>query len=57
MGTPGVAFHALETLDERARTLAELSVILAEVGSPPTPTRAPRRSWPRYSTICATVDR
>jgi hypothetical protein len=33
MGTPGVAYHALETLDERARTLAELSVILAEVGS------------------------
>jgi len=33
VGTPGVAYHPLETLDERARTLAELSVILAEVGS------------------------
>jgi hypothetical protein len=31
--TPGVAYHPLETLDERARTLAELSEILAEVGS------------------------
>lgn len=28
-----VAYHALETLDDRARTLAELSEILAEVGS------------------------
>jgi hypothetical protein len=27
MGIPGVAYHALETLDDRARTLAELSVI------------------------------
>jgi hypothetical protein len=33
MATLGVAYHALETLDERARTLAELSVILTEVGS------------------------
>lgn len=33
MATPGVAYHPLETLNERARTLAELSVILAEVGS------------------------
>jgi len=33
MSTPGVAYHALEALDERARTLAELSVILSEVGS------------------------
>ena len=33
MDTLGVAYHPLETLDERARTLAELSVILAEVGS------------------------
>jgi hypothetical protein len=28
-----VAYHPLETMDERARTLAELSVILEEVGS------------------------
>jgi hypothetical protein len=33
VATLGVAYHPLETLDERARTLAELSVILAEVGS------------------------
>lgn len=33
MDTLGVAYHPLETLEERARTLAELSVILAEVGS------------------------
>jgi hypothetical protein len=33
MVTPGVAYHPLETLDERARTLAELSEILAEIGS------------------------
>jgi len=31
--TLGVAYHPLETLDARARTLAELSEILAEVGS------------------------
>jgi len=31
--TLGVAYHPLETLEERARTLAELSTILAEVGS------------------------
>lgn len=33
MATRGIAYHPLETLDLRARTLAELSVILAEVGS------------------------
>lgn len=33
MATPRVAYHAYETLDERARTLAELAEILAEVGS------------------------
>jgi hypothetical protein len=33
VATLGVAYHPLETLEERARTLAELSVILAEVGS------------------------
>ena len=33
MAVLGVAYHPLETMDERARTLAELSVILAEVGS------------------------
>lgn len=33
VGTPGIAYHALETLDDRARTLAELAEILAEVGS------------------------
>jgi hypothetical protein len=33
VNTLGVAYHPLETLDERARTLAELSVIFAEVGS------------------------
>lgn len=33
MAIPGVAYHALETLDERARTLAELSEILREIGS------------------------
>ena len=33
MVTPGVAYHAIETLDDRARTLAELSEILAEVGA------------------------
>jgi hypothetical protein len=31
--TLGVAYHPLETLDERARMLAELSEILTEVGS------------------------
>jgi len=31
--TLGVVYHPLETLDARARTLAELSEILAEVGS------------------------
>jgi len=31
--TPGTAYHPLETLDERARTLAELSVIFAEIGA------------------------
>jgi glutamyl-tRNA reductase len=31
--TLGVAYHPFETLEERARMLAELSVILAEVGS------------------------
>lgn len=33
MAALDVAYHPLETLDERARTLAELSVILTEVGS------------------------
>ena len=33
MTTLGVAYHALETLEERARTLGELAVILTEVGS------------------------
>lgn len=33
MATPGVAYHPLQTLDDRARTLAELSEILTEVGS------------------------
>src|SRR5262249_13232206 len=33
MTTLGVAYHPLETLDERARTLAELVEILAAVGS------------------------
>jgi hypothetical protein len=33
VATPGTAHHALETLDARAKTLAELSVILAEVGA------------------------
>jgi hypothetical protein len=31
--TPGVAYHPLETLDDRARTLAALAEIFAEVGS------------------------
>lgn len=33
MDTLGVIYHPLETLDERARMLAELSVVMAEVGS------------------------
>jgi hypothetical protein len=33
MATPAVVYHPLETLDDRARMLAELSVIFAEVGS------------------------
>lgn len=33
MSVVGVAYHPLETLDDRARTLAELSEILTEVGS------------------------
>jgi hypothetical protein len=33
MVTSDVAYHPLETLDERARTLAELSEILTEIGS------------------------
>jgi len=33
VATPGVAYHAVETLDERARTLAELTEIFAEVGA------------------------
>jgi len=33
VSTLGVAYHPLETLDDRAQTLAELSEILTEVGS------------------------
>lgn len=33
MGAPGVVYHPYETLDDRARTLAELSEILDEIGS------------------------
>jgi hypothetical protein len=33
VATRGIAYHPLETLDDRARTLAELSEILTEVGS------------------------
>ncbi len=33
MAIPGVAYHPIETLDERARTLAELTAIFAEVGA------------------------
>lgn len=33
MVTLGVAYHPLETMNERAQTLGELSTILAEVGS------------------------
>jgi hypothetical protein len=33
MAAPGIVYHPFETLDERARMLAQLSAILAEVGS------------------------